>query len=669
MTRSSKAKYADYQNKRRASKDRGAALLDDQSGKRKDSARTRTFLVLLKEFVRQCAGSHGTLAFALFTVTISSILMLVAPASTKFVFDWVLARPARLEQLPAWVPGPRDPSMMLWTVCLGVLAVSLVSLVVGIAGRYQVTLLTKRVSARLRRRAFDHAVNLPLHRIQHYKSGGIASILREDAGQAGELVFTMIYNPFKSVVQLIGTLVILAWTDWRMLVGGLLVMPVVWFTNRAWVTRIRPVFKDIRITRTAIDAHTTEVFGGVRVVRSFDRSRSESTRFSVGQHFMIRKELLVWWWSRVLESAWSVMIPLASGVVTIYAGNAILKGTLSLGDLVMFSTYLLMLLMPLELLTATATNIQTNLAAFDRLLDLWQEPREFEATASDQVLERGQVRGAVELRGVSFAYPKVSAKAGGEHAMALVLQGINLTVPAGETIALVGASGAGKTTLCNLVARFYDPTEGAVLVDGIDLRNVEPGSYRRLLGIVEQDVFLFDGTIAENIAYGRRDATVAEIEGAARAAFAHDFISKTEKGYKTLIGERGVRLSGGQKQRIAIARAILSDPAILILDEATSNLDAESEAFIQLSLGDLMKGRTCFVIAHRLSTIRNADRIVVLEQGRIIETGRHDELLARGGRYADLLRTQVEAHARASGPDTGQNAGTVRIPNTVSPGI
>jgi ATP-binding cassette subfamily B protein/subfamily B ATP-binding cassette protein MsbA len=265
-------------------------------------------------------------------------------------------------------------------------------------------------------------------------------------------------------------------------------------------------------------------------------------------------------------------------------------------------------------------------------LDLLDESPEMQSTDASVRITATTVRGDIRFENVTFTYPGSSAPA---------LQDVSLTVPAGQTVALVGPSGAGKTTLCNLVARFYDPSSGRVLLDGRDLRELDVQSFRSLLGVVEQDVFLFDGTIGQNIGYSRPEAGDAEIRRAADVANALEFIDKLPAGMDTLIGERGVRLSGGQRQRLAIARAVLADPRLLILDEATSNLDTDSEQLIQQSLGPLMRGRTCFVIAHRLSTIAGAGLIVVLEGGRILQTGTHAELMARGGRYRAMVEQQV----------------------------
>jgi ATP-binding cassette subfamily B protein/subfamily B ATP-binding cassette protein MsbA len=297
----------------------------------------------------------------------------------------------------------------------------------------------------------------------------------------------------------------------------------------------------------------------------------------------------------------------------------------------MFLVYLAMLLEPGAVIASTITQLQNNLSGFDRVLDLLAEPREMVSRPGAFTVVKSSVAGRISLRDVSFQYPKTDA---------VVLRDINLEIEPGEVIALVGRSGSGKTTLCNLIARFYDPTEGVIELDGINLRDIDVESYRRLLGIVEQDVFLFDGTIQENIAYAHRSATRAEVEQAARAANAAEFIEAFPEGYDTLIGERGVRISGGQRQRLAIARAVLADPKIFILDEATSNLDSESEQLIQRSLSTLLRNRTSFVIAHRLSTIRNADRILVIEHGVIVEAGTHSELLHQNGRYSDMVALQ-----------------------------
>jgi ATP-binding cassette subfamily B protein/subfamily B ATP-binding cassette protein MsbA len=347
---------------------------------------------------------------------------------------------------------------------------------------------------------------------------------------------------------------------------------------------------------------------------------------------MARQEIHAWWWSRGVEIIWDVLIPFASAALLLYGGWQVLTGALTLGELMMFLVYLTMLLGPLAVLAESATSLQGGLAGLDRVLDLLAEPGEMPALPGAAIVDRQKVEGRIALENVSFHYPGTTE---------LVLKEIDLIAEPGQMIALVGPSGAGKTTLCNLVARFYDPTAGTVTLDSVDLRELEIESYRHLLGIVEQDIFLFDGTVAENIGYASREATADDIERAARIAHAHDFIIALPQGYNTVIGERGVRLSGGQRQRLAIARAVLADPRILIFDEATSSLDTESERAIQQSLAKLLEGRTSFVIAHRLSTVAHADRIVVIEAGRIVESGSHDELMAASGRYRQMVRQQT----------------------------
>lgn len=675
-SRSSRERFRQYRREIRARKS-GAA--NDASppargypvgprhpqGDRAKYRRSRSFFQLLAEFWGLVHPHRAAIYAALAALSVSTLLGLVPLYGTKIVFDNVLGDHPLPQRLTHIVALPADRGQLLGVVAATMVLLAVASEMVSLWSRWNMTRATQLLRVSARKQVFDHAVRLPLHRVYELKSGGVASILREDAGAVADLIFSLLYNPWRAIIQLLGSLAVLALVDWRLLLGSLVLLPIVWMTHRTWIGRIRPLMRDIRNTRQNIDAHTTEAFGGMRIVRSFVRQRHESATFTRGSDFMSRQEVLTWWWMRGIDVAWSVLIPVATATLLYFGGRQVLADSqrvkahliapgqaLTVGDLVMFLSYLVALLGPIATLAASATGLQTSLAALDRVLDLLREPREMPSTSAAVALTKAQVQGRITFQDVCFAYPAPTRgvseggrTAGGDAKpdadSAPVLSNINLDIAAGQVVALVGPSGAGKTTLCNLVARFFDPSSGSIALDGRDIRHITIDSYRRLFGIVEQDTFLFDGTIAENIAYGRRDASRAEIQQAASSANADEFIANLSEGYETLIGERGVKLSAGQRQRITIARALLADPRILIFDEATSNLDTESERLIQASLHALMQGRTSFVIAHRLSTIAHADRIIVLEKGRIVEQGRHDELMQADSRYREMVLLQT----------------------------
>ncbi len=601
------------------------------------TVRTRGFAELLAAFWSLLGRQRSVMVAALAILTVAILLKLVPPYGTKLVIDSVLTAPPR--PLPAlltqWFPATWNeaaPLTRLVAIAAMVVVVTLVATAISLTARWTATRCTNHAAVAIRRRVFDHAIGLPLQQVQEMKAGGVSSLIREDAGAVADLIFSLLYNPWRAIVQFVGSLIVLALVDWKLMLGGLMLLPVVWVTHRTWINRIRPLHRDIRTQRQSIDAAATETFAGIRVVRTFARRRSESSRFVREGNYLVRQQLFTWWWTRGIELIWEIAIPLASSFLLLYGGYRIIQAELTLGELMMFLVYLTMLLDPIATLASSAATFQTNLAALDRILDVMQQPGEFPENPHAVSLRHDQVRGQITISGVEFAYPGTERP---------VLHDIDLDVAAGQTVALVGRSGSGKTTLTNLIARFYDPSAGTIQIDGIDLRDIRPESYRNLLGIVEQDVFLFDGTIRENILYARRDAGEADLIAASRAAAADDFIRQLPDGYDTLIGERGFKLSGGQRQRIAIARALLADPKVLILDEATSNLDSESERLIQRSLEQLLKNRTAFVIAHRLSTIRSADLIVVIDDGRILQIGNHDQLMQQPGRYRDMVTLQT----------------------------
>jgi ATP-binding cassette, subfamily B, bacterial len=647
---SSRLRFEQYRHKvKQQELPKGGIHSSGDSRSAKDRVRSATQLVW--HFLRLLIPYRVQTFWILLSATAATLIGLLPPAGTKFIIDYGLSHKPLPEPWLRLFPPLADPARLLLLTVLAVSIVSLLKILIQVWGRWYATKISKQIQLDVRRRVFEHAVRLPLHRVQEIRSGGVASILREDGGSVGELMFGMLFNPWRAIIQLIGSLAILAWVDWTLLLGALVLLPTVFVTHRAWINNIRPQFRVIRKQREQIDAGATESFAGMRIVRAFSRQKREAARFTTENNLMARQELYAWWWMRGVETAWEVLIPVASAGLLFFGGLRVLAGHMTVGDLMMFLVYLLMLLEPLATLAQSATQFQNSLSGLDRVLDLLGELREMPSTPNSLKADRHSIVGDIAIEHVSFTYPGADQPA---------LSDVCLSVAAGQTVALVGPSGAGKTTLSNLVARFYDPSSGRVTLDGRDLRDYDVESFRTLLGIVEQDVFLFDGTIAQNIAYARRDATPSEIRAAAAAANATEFIDRMTNGMQTVIGERGVRLSGGQRQRLAIARAILADPKLLILDEATSNLDTDSERLIQQSLANLMRGRTSFVIAHRLSTIARADLIVVIENGRISQTGTHSELMSQGGKYRAMVEQQIHMTLGNINPASANDADFAR---------
>ncbi len=441
-----------------------------------------------------------------------------------------------------------------------------------------------------------------------------------------------------ALLRLLGGAVILFVLDARLAALVMIPVPILAVSLRYFNTRIRPVYRRVRDRLGDINAKLQDNLSGIRVIQAFAQEERELERFaSESENYYTARVEGIRYWS-VFFPAMRLVASLGSVVVLGVGGAMVVRGELSLGTLVAFLSYITSFYEPISRLTEIDRVFQEAIAAGDRIFELLDQTAEIQDAAA--AVELPPIQGEVVFDDVHFRYS--TARAGLAAEQPEVLHDVNFRMAPGEVVALVGPSGAGKTSIANLLCRFYDPIHGRITIDGYDLRQTTVASLRQQVAVVLQDTFLFNATVRENLLYGKPDASDEELEAAAAAAYAHEFIRALPRGLDTEIGERGVRLSGGQKQRLALARAILADPRILILDEATSSVDAEAEYLIQQALDSVLEGRTALVIAHRLSTIRDADKIIALEDGRIVEVGDHRDLMERGGLYSQLYQRQLE---------------------------
>ena len=544
---------------------------------------------------------------------VNRLVGLVLPASSKYLIDNVILKHQSGLLLPlALIAGAATLIQAFSSFAL--------SQVLGVAAQRAITEMRKSVQ--------EHVARLPIRYFDSTQTGILISRIMSDAEGIRNLVGTGLVQLVGSLVTAALALAVLFYLNWKLTSVTLLALGAFGVCMALAFKKLRPLFRERGQINAEVTGRLTESLGGIRIVKAYAAEKREELVFARGAHRLFRNV------ARSMTAvsgvtAFSTIIVGAIGVILILVGGRdILNGQMTLGDFFMYMIFTGLVAMPLVEIANIGTQITEAFAGLDRIREIKQMATEDENDFQRQTCPA--IVGEIAFQDVSFEYNENTP----------VLKHVSFTAPAGSTTALVGSSGSGKSTLISLVMAFNRPLSGVVLVDGRDLASIRLKDYRNQLGVVLQDNFLFDGTIAENIGFSNPHATREEIVAASRIAHCEEFINGFADGYDTIVGERGVKLSGGQRQRVAIARAILAEPRILILDEATSSLDSESEAMIQDGLQSLRRGRTTFVIAHRLSTIRSADQILVLEAGEIVERGTHDELLAAGGRYKQLYDKQ-----------------------------
>jgi ABC-type multidrug transport system fused ATPase/permease subunit len=546
---------------------------------------------------------------------VNQAMGLVLPASTKYLIDEVIGQ------------GRTD---LLWKIALAAGGATLVQAITSFSLSQVLGVAAQRAITEMRKRVQEQISRLPISYFDSTQTGKLISRIMNDADGIRNLVGTGLVQLSGSVITAAVALGILFWLNWRLTSITILVLGLFGGSLSYAFTRLRPLFRERGEITAALTGRLAESLGGIRIVKAYTAEKREALTFARGAHKLFRNIAKAMTGVSATTAFSSLVVGAVGVVIILIGGNSVVRGEMTVGDLFMYVMFTGLMAMPLVQFASIGTQITEAFAGLDRIREVLNMPTEDQDDATRSPLP--EIQGAIEFENVSFEY----------NPGAPVLKNVSFAAPAGSTTALVGSSGSGKSTLISLAMNFNKPLSGTIKVDGQDLQTLRLRDFRSHLGVVMQDNFLFDGTIAENISFSNPHATMEEINAASRIAHCEEFVERFEQKYETIVGERGVKLSGGQRQRIAIARAILADPKLLILDEATSSLDSESEALIQDGLRSLRRGRTTFVIAHRLSTIRSADQILVLEDGEIVERGTHEDLLAADGRYRQLYDKQYK---------------------------
>ncbi len=544
-----------------------------------------------------------------------------------------LVQPLIIRWIVDEIFGNRAWHNLLWGVLL-MGGAAVVASGLGYAQRYGMSWAGQRIIFDIRNKLYEHLQQLSFSFYDKAQTGQLMSRVTADVEQTRNFLAHQIIRIVAATVRFTSSVVLLLSLDWRLTLVAMIPVPILAWRVKIYSTVIRPRFWAIQQMLAVLTATLQENITGQRVVKAFARKEYETEKFERDNMELLNKNIDTVRASAANQAAMTLLVESSLALILFWGGRQIIGGALSVGTLVAFNALMLDTLRQVRMLGMWVSGVQRTIAAGDRIFEILDTQADVSDKPDAKPLP--PVKGAVTFEDVSFAYD-------GEN---MVLEEINFSVKPGETIAILGGTGSGKSTLINLIPRFYDVTKGRVLVDGHDIRDVTLESLRRNIGVVTQETFLFSASLRDNIAYGKPEATEEEIRRAAKAAHIDDFIDSLPNGYDTVIGERGVGLSGGQKQRVAIARALLMDARILLLDESTSSVDVETEMQIQKAFTELLKDRTSFIIAQRLSTVRNADRIIVLDKGRIVEEGTHESLLKKGGIYTAIYDLQFRSQEK-----------------------